>query len=314
MGRPRDGLGPLPPSPPPDRVHIQGPPPSHTQIDYNLNQASPPSPQTRKHPRTVQLPFLQSHFVVQRPPFQMVLRKFQHGAICFPRRLAPSPLPRLPRPAPDGCYLFRLTLPNVRTPGPNLHSMLAPPLHHGGVPMVVRDHTRGGETQFRPGACSHDAVHQTHNPPLRPKKTSTLSRLKTRPEGSCSPAPQRPIPHAGMAKRPPPSSPAHPPYGPQLMGTPLVALQHVAHRPTTPLPRLPPSPPPPGQSCTQAPKAPPPPISCGTHQNSKTRPPAPKARPASITETRYRKSNPARASAPQTAAHNQGHVQPPPPP
>ena len=300
--------------PPPDRVHIQGPPPSHTQIDYNLNQASPPSPQTRKHPRTVQLPFLQSHFVVQRPPFQMVLRKFQHGAICFPRRLAPSPLPRLPRPAPDGCYLFRLTLPNVRTPGPILHSMLAPPLHHGGVPMVVRDHTRGGETQFRPGACSHDAVHQTHNPPLRPKKTSTLSRLKTRPEGSFSPAPQRPIPHAGMAKRPPPPSPAHPPYGPQLMGTPLVALQHVAHRPTTPPPRLPPSPPPSGQSCTQAPKTPPPPISCGTRQNSKTRPPAPKARPASVTETRYRKSTPARASAPQTAAHNQGHVQPPPPP
>ena len=101
---------------PPDRVHIQRPPPRHTQTDYHLNQAPPPLPQTRKHPRTVQLPFLQPHFMVPRPPFQMVLRKFQHGAVCVPRRPAPSPLPRLPRPAPNGCYLFRLTLPNVRTP------------------------------------------------------------------------------------------------------------------------------------------------------------------------------------------------------
>ena len=163
----------LPPRP--NRVHIQRPPPRHTQTDYHLNQAPPPLPQTRKHPRTVQLPFLQPHFMVPRPPFQMVLQKFQHGAVCFPRRLAPSPLPRLPRPAPNGCYLFRLTLPDVRTPGANLHSVLAPPLHHAGVPMVVRDHARRGGTQFRPGAYPHVPVHQTYNPPLRPKKTSTLS-------------------------------------------------------------------------------------------------------------------------------------------
>ena len=36
----------------------------------------------------------------------MVLRKLQHGAVSFPRQLAPLPLPRLPRPAPDGCHLF----------------------------------------------------------------------------------------------------------------------------------------------------------------------------------------------------------------
>ena len=96
VGRPRDDLGPLPPSPPPDRVHIQRPPPRDTQTDYHLNQAPPPLPQKRKHPRTVQLSFLQPHFMVPRPSFQMVLRKFQHGAVCFPGRLAPSPLPRLP--------------------------------------------------------------------------------------------------------------------------------------------------------------------------------------------------------------------------
>ena len=68
---------------PPDRVHIQRPAPRHTQTDYHLNQAPPPLPQTRKHPHIVQLPFLQPHFMVPRPPFQMVLRKFQHGAVCF---------------------------------------------------------------------------------------------------------------------------------------------------------------------------------------------------------------------------------------
>ena len=161
--------------PPPDRLHIQRPPLHHTQTDYHLNQAPPPLPKTRKHPHTVQLPFLQPHFMVPRPPFQMVLRKFQHGAVCFPRRPAPSPLPRMPRPAPNECYLFRLTLPNVRTPGAKLRSVLALPLHHGGVPMVVRDHTSRGEAQFRPGACLHVPVHQTHNSPLRLKKTSTLS-------------------------------------------------------------------------------------------------------------------------------------------
>ena len=81
-----------------------------------------------------------------------------------------------------------------------------------------------------------------------------------------------------------------------------------------PPPDLPPSPPLPGQSGTQASKAPPSPIPCGTRQSSETRPPAPKTCPASIAETQYRKPTSARAPAAQTAAHNPGHVQPPPPP
>ena len=113
----------------------------------------------------------------------------------------------------------------------------------------------------------------------------------------------------------PPAGPADPPHGPQLMGTPLVALQQVKHRPTVPPPpRLTPSPPSPGQSGTEASKAPPSPIPCGTRHSSETRPPAPKTCPASIAETQYRKPASARAPAPQTAAHNPGHVQPPPPP
>ena len=160
---------------PPYRVQIQRPPPGHSQTDYHLNQAPSPSSQTRKHPRAIQLPFLQPHFVVQRRPFQVVLRKLQHGAICFSRQLAPSLLPRLPRPTPNGCYLLRLTLPDMRTPGADLHPMLAPPLHHGGVPVVVRHHARRREAQLRPGAGPYVAVHETHNPPLRPQKTGALS-------------------------------------------------------------------------------------------------------------------------------------------
>ena len=152
-------------------------------------------------------------------------------------------------------------------------------------------------------------------PPSGRRKPAHCHDIKTRPEGSCSPAPQCPIPHAGMAKRQHPPSPAHPPHGHQIMGTRLVALQHVTHRPTAPLPpAYHPPPPPPGQSGTQASKAPPSPIPCGTSQSWETRPPAPKTCQASITETQYRKSTSARDPAPQTAAHNPGHVRPPPPP
>ena len=300
--------------PPPDRVHIQRPPPRHTQTDYHLNQAPPPSAHTRKHPRTVQLPFLKPHFMVQRPPFQMVLRKLQHGAACFPRRLAPSPLPRLPRPEPNGCYLFRLTLPNVRPPGANLHSMLAPPLHHSGVPMVVRDHTRRGEAQFLRGLV-----------PM-----SLYTKLTTPPSGRRKPAHCHDLKLALMAHVPlllnalyhtlewlndhPPPAPLTPPTGSNSWGRPWspYSTSHTAQQAPPPS-RLPP-PPPPGQSCTQASKAPPSPILCRTHQNSKTRPPAPKACPAPIAETQYRKPTSARAAARQTAAHNPAHVQPPPPP
>ena len=143
--------------PPPHGLHTQGPPPSHTQTDYHPNQAPSPSPQTRKHPRASELPFLLPHVMVQRPPSQVVLWKLQH---------APSPLPSLPRPTPNGHCFLRLTLPDMRTPGADLHPVLAPPLYHGGVPMVVRDHTRRGEAQFRPGADPYVPVHKTHNPPL----------------------------------------------------------------------------------------------------------------------------------------------------
>ena len=105
----------------------------------------------------------------------------------------------------------------------------------------------------------------------------------------------------------PPPSPAHPPHGPQLMGTPLVALQHVTHCPTAPPPpRLPPSPPPPGQSGTQASEEPPSPIPCGTRQSSETRPPSPRTCPASIAETQHRERTSARAPAPQNGRSQSG--------
>ena len=111
----------------------------------------------------------------------------------------------------------------------------------------------------------------------------------------------------------PPPAPLTPPTGPNSWGRPRspYSTSHTALQ--QPPPRLPPSLPPPGQSGTQASKAPPSPIPCGTRQSWETRPTAPKTCPASIAETQYRKPTSARAPAPQTAAHNPGHVQPPPP-
>ena len=111
----------------------------------------------------------------------------------------------------------------------------------------------------------------------------------------------------------PSQAPLTPPTGSNSWGrpwSPYSTSQTALERPPC---RLRPSPPPPGQSGRQASKAPPSPIPCGTRQSSETRPPAPRTCLASIAETQYRKPTSARALAPQTAAHNPGHVQQPPP-
>ena len=244
----------------------------------------------------------------------MVLRKFQHGAVCFPRQLAPLPLPGLPRPAPNGCYLFRLTLPNVRTPGANLHSVLAPPLHHGGVPMWSATTHVGERRNFVRGLVP----------------VSLYTKLTTPPSGRRKPAHCHDLKLALKARVPlllnalyrtlewlnnnPPPAPLTPSTGPNSWGRPWspYSTSHTALQ--RPLPAYHPPSPPPRQSGTQASKAPPSPIPCGRGQSSETRPPAPKTCPASIAETQYREPTSARAPAPQTAAHNPGHVQPPSPP
>ena len=147
-----------------------------------------------------------------------------------------------------------------------------------------------------------------------PPPAEENQRLKTRPEGSCSPAPQCPIPHAGMAKRQPPPSPAHPPPRAPTHGDApgCLTARHTPPYSAPPPPTI--LPPPPRQSGTQASKAPPSPTPCGTRQSSETRPPAPKTCPASITETQYRKPTSARAPAPQMAAHDPDMFNLPPPP
>ena len=83
----------------------------------------------------------------------------------------------------------------------------------------------------------------------------------------------------------PPPSPAHPPHGPQLTGTPLVALQHVTHRPTAPPPpAYHPSPPPlPDKVAHKAPKRPrpPPPAAHAKTRKHARQPPRP-VRPLSL--------------------------------
>ena len=176
----------------------------------------------------------------------MVLRKFQHGAICLPGQFTPSLLPRLPRPTPNGRYLFHLTLPDLRTPGTDLHPMLVPPLYHGGVPMVVRDHARRGKAQLRPGAGPYVPAHETDDPSLRPQRNGALTCLNVFPYSSmlctarCNglttipPQPPSPPPqhktHGGApsrlkARHTPPNS-APPPYYP-----PSPLLDKVARKP-----------------------------------------------------------------------------------
>ena len=96
----------------------------------------------------------------------------------------------------------------------------------------------------------------------------------------------------------PPPAPHNPPTGPNSSGRPWspYSTSHTALQ--RPPPRLPPSPPPLGQSGTQASKAPPSPIPCGTRQSSETCPPAPKTCLASIAETQYREPTSAKALRP----------------
>ena len=87
-----------------------------------------------------------------------------------------------------------------------------------------------------------------------------------------------------MAKRQPLPSPAHPPHGPQHMGTPLVALEHVTHRPTArPPPAYHPPPPLPDKVAHKPPKRPrPPPPAAHAKARKHARQPQRPVRPLSL--------------------------------
>ena len=84
----------------------------------------------------------------------------------------------------------------------------------------------------------------------------------------------------------PPPLPHSPTTRAQPMEAPLVALQHVTHRPTAPSPSLPPSPPSPRQGYTQASKAPWPPSPAAHAKAQKhARQPRRPVRPLSLKRT-----------------------------
>ena len=108
-------------------------------------------------------------------PFKWSSGNFNMAPFAFHDDLCPRQCHACPDQHPMDVITFVSHCPTCELLVQTYIQCWRPPFHHGGIPMVVRDHTRQGEAQFRPGACPHVPVHQTDNPPLRPKKSSTLS-------------------------------------------------------------------------------------------------------------------------------------------
>ena len=112
-----------------------------------------------------------------------------------------------------------------------------------------------------------------------------------------------------MAKGPSPLAPLTPPQGPKAMETPLVALQHVTHRPTVPPPRLPP-PPLPDKVAHKSPKRPRPPSPAAhTKARKHARQPPRPVRPLSL-----KRSTTTRSPPPKRPLTIRDMFNPPPPP
>ena len=283
MGRPRDDLGPLPPSPPRDRVHIQRPPPRHTQTDYHLNQAPPPSPQTRKHPHTVQLPFLQPHSWFKGLHFKWSSGNFNVAPFAFHDGLRPRHCHACPDPHPMDAISFVS--------------------HCLTCEHLVQTYIQCGRPPFTMmvsqwwSATTHVGERRNFVWGLVPM--SLYTKLTTPPSGRGKPAHCHDLKLALMARVPlllnalyrtlewlndhPSPAPLTPPHGLKPMEAPLVALQHVTHRPTAPPPpRL--SPPPlPDKVAHKPPKRPRPPSPAAHAKSQKhaRQPPRP-VRPLSL--------------------------------
>ena len=175
MGRPRDDLGLLPPSPPPIGCISRGPlPVIHKLTTTSIKHLLP----CHKH-ENIHVPS-SFHFYNHTSWFQGLPFKWSSGnsnmaPFAFHDDLCPRHCNAYPDPHPMDVISFVSHCPTCEHLVQTYIQCCPPPPHQGGVPMVVSDHTRRGEMQLRPGAGPHVPVRQTHNPPLRPKKTSTLS-------------------------------------------------------------------------------------------------------------------------------------------
>ena len=260
MGRPRDDLGPLPPSPPPIGCISRGPlPVIHKLTTTSIKHLLP----CHKHEN---IHVLSSFHFYNHPswfqglPLKWSSRNFKMAPFAFHIDLHPCHCHACPDPHPMDVISFVSHCPTCEH--------------------LVQTYIQCWHPLFTTvasqwwSATTHVRERRYFVRGLVPM--SLYTKLTTAPPGRRKPAHFHDLKLALKARVPlllnalyrtlewlndnPPPSPTHPPDGCQLMGTPLVALQHVTRRPTAPPPRLPPSPPPPGQSGTQASKAPPSPI------------------------------------------------------
>ena len=176
MGRPRDGLGPLSPSPPAPIGGIsRGPlPVIHKLTTTSIKHLLP----CHKH-ENIHAPssfhFYNHTSWFQGLPFKWSSGNFNMAPFAFRNDLRPCHCHACPDPHPMDVISFvshcstceRLVQTYIqccRTPFTTVVSQWWSATTHVGE-----------RRNFVPGACPHVPVHQTHNPPLRPKQTSTLS-------------------------------------------------------------------------------------------------------------------------------------------
>ena len=247
MGRPRDGLGPLPPSPPPPIGCIsRGPlPVIHKLTTTSIKHLLP----CHKH-ENIHAPsgfhFYSHTSWLQGLPFKWSSGNFNMAPFAFHDDLRPRHCHACPDPHPMDVISFVSHRPTCKHLVQTYIQCWRPPFT-----TVV--------SQWW-SATTHVGERRNFVRGLVPM--SLYTKLTTPPSGRRKPAHCHDLKLALKARVPlllnalyrtlewlnenPPPAPLTPPHGPQLMGTPLVALQHVTHRPTAPPP--PPTTPPPSRT------------------------------------------------------------------
>ena len=175
----------------------------------------------------------------------MVLRKLQHGAVCFPQRLlCPRHCQACPDPHPMDVISFVSYCPTCEHLVQTYIQCWRPPFTTVVSQWWSATTDVGERRNFVLGLVPMSLYSKLTTPPSGRRKPAHCHDLKLALMArvpSLLNAPYRTL--EWLNDHPPPPSPTHPPNGPKPMEAPLVALQHVTHRPAAPPP--PPITPPP---------------------------------------------------------------------
>ena len=243
MGRPRDGLGPLPPSPSPIGCISRGPlPVIHKLPTTTIKHLLPCHNHENIHAPS------SFHFYSHTSWFQGLAFKWSSGnfnmaPFAFHDDLRPRHCHACPDPHPRDVISFVSHCPTCEHLVQTYIQCWRPPFTTVVSQWWSATTHVGERRNFVRGLVPMSLYTKLTTPPSSRRKPAHCHDLKLFLK-SCVPLLLNALYRTleWLNENPPPS-PAHPPHGPQLMGMPLVALQHVTHRPTPPPPRLPPSPP-----------------------------------------------------------------------